>query len=219
MLKIYGVYKSRATRILWLVEELGMPFELIPVNQAYKLKDPTAADARLNTRSPEFLAVNPMGSIPTIEDDGLVLNESLAQTLYVAKKQGGTIAPRDLHEEAQMLQWSLFAATSIETEALKISMANVSGKLSTPEGQAEAAEVAKMLARPLGVLEKHFTQHDYAVGGRFTVADINLAEVVRYAQTYQPLFDAHPKTAEWLARVQGRPGFKAMWEKRLAEAE
>lgn len=219
MLKIYGVYKSRATRILWLVEELGMPFELVPVIQAYKLKDPMAADARLNTRSPEFLAVNPMGSIPTIEDDGLVLNESLAQTLYVAKKQGGTIAPRDLNEEAQMLQWSLFAATSIETEALKISMANVSGKLSTPEGQAEAAEVAKMLARPLGVLEKHFTQHDYAFGGRFTVADINLAEVVRYAQTYQPLFDAHPKTAEWLARVQGRPGFKAMWEKRLAEAE
>lgn len=219
MLKIYGVYKSRATRILWLVEELGMPFELVPVIQAYKLKDPMAADARLNTRSPEFLAVNPMGSIPTIEDDGLVLNESLAQTLYVAKKQGGTIAPRDLNEEAQMLQWSLFAATSIETEALKISMTNVSGKLSTPEGQAEAAEVAKMLARPLGVLEKHFTQHDYAVGGRFTVADINLAEVVRYAQTYQPLFDAHPKTAEWLARVQGRPGFKAMWEKRLAEAE
>jgi glutathione S-transferase len=219
MLKIYGVYKSRATRILWLVEELGMPFELKPVIQAYKLKDPMAPDARLNTRSPEFLAVNPMGSIPTIEDDGLVLNESLAQTLYVAKKTGGPIGPRDLHEEAQMLQWSLFAATSIETDALKISMANASGKLGSAEGQAEAAEVAKVLARPFGVLEKHFAQHDYAVGGRFTVADINLAEVVRYAQAYQPLFDAHPKTAEWLARVQARPGFKAMWEKRLAEVE
>lgn len=219
MLKIYGVYKSRATRILWLMEELGMPFELVPVIQAYKLKDPMAADARLNTRSPEFLAVNPMGSIPTIEDDGLVLNESLAQTLYVAKKQGGTIAPRDLHEEAQMLQWSLFAATSIETDALKISMANAGGKLSTPEGQAEAAEVAKMLARPFGVLEQHFSRNDYTVGGRFTVADVNLAEVVRYAQAYQPLFDAHPKTAEWLASVQARPGFKAMWEKRLAEVE
>ena len=95
MLKIYGVYKSRATRILWLVEELGVPFELVPVLQAYKLKDPTASGTRLNTRSPEFLAVNPMGSIPTIEDDGLVLNESLAQTLYVARKHGGPIAPRD----------------------------------------------------------------------------------------------------------------------------
>eukprot|EP01035_Chromulina_nebulosa_P014683 gene14683-biopygen12512 len=76
MLKIYGVYKSRATRILWLVEELGLPFEQVPVLQAYKLADPLAADARLNTRSPAFLAVNPMGGIPTIDDDGLVLNES-----------------------------------------------------------------------------------------------------------------------------------------------
>jgi glutathione S-transferase len=219
MLKIYGVYKSRATRILWLMEELGAPFELVPVLQAYKLADPMAADARLNTRSPAFLSINPMGSIPTIEDDGLVLNESLAQTLYVARKHGGPIAPRDLIEEAQMLQWSLFAATSIETDALKISMANVEGRLATEAGALEAQAVARILARPFGVLEKHFTANDYAVGGRFTVADINLAEIVRYAQAYQPLFDAHPKTAAWLAHVQARPGFKAMWAKRLAEVE
>jgi glutathione S-transferase len=219
MLKIYGVYKSRATRILWLMEELGSPFELVPVLQAYKLADPMAADARLNTRSPAFLEINPMGSIPTIEDDGLVLNESLAQTLYVAKKHGGPTAPRDLIEEAQMLQWSLFGATSIETEALKISMANNEGRLSTEAGQQEAKAVARILSRPFGVLEKHFAAHDFAVGDRFTVADINLGEIVRYAQTYQPLFDAHPKTAAWLARIQSRPGFKAMWEKRLAEVE
>ena len=219
MLKIYGVYKSRATRILWLMEELGAPFELVPVLQAYKLADPMAADARLNTRSPAFLSINPMGSIPTIEDDGLVLNESLAQTLYVARKHGGPIAPRDLIEEAQMLQWSLFAATSIETDALKISMANVEGRLATEAGALEAQAVARILARPFGVLEKHFSSNDYAVGGRFTVADINLAEIVRYAQAYQPLFDAHPKTAAWLAHVQARPGFKAMWAKRLAEVE
>jgi glutathione S-transferase len=219
MLKIYGVYKSRATRILWLLEELGMPFELVPVLQAYKLKDPMAADARLNTRSPDFLKLNPMGSIPTIEDDGLVLNESLAQTLYVAKKHGGPMAPRDLTEEAQMLQWSLFAATSIETDALKISTANNEGRLSTDAGQQEAKVVARILARPFGVLEKHFSHNDYAVGGRFTVADINLAEIVRYAQAYQPLFDAHPKTAGWLAHVQARPGFKAMWAKRAAEVD
>lgn len=219
MLKIYGVYKSRATRILWLMEELGTPFELVPVLQAYKLKDPMAPDARLNTRSPEFLAVNPMGSIPTIEDEGLVLNESLAQTLYVAKKNGGPIGPRDLQEEAQMLQWSLFAATSIETDALKISMANAEGRLSTEAGQQEAKVIARILARPFGVLEKHFAHNDYAVGGRFTVADINLAEIVRYAQAYQPLFDAHPKLAAWLAHVQARPGFKAMWEKRINEVE
>lgn len=219
MLKIYGVYKSRATRILWLMEELGTPFELVPVLQAYKLKDPMAPDARLNTRSPEFLAVNPMGSIPTIDDDGLVLNESLAQTIYVAKKSGGPLAPANAAEDALTLQWTLFGATSIETEALKISMANGEGRLASEAGQAEAKVVARILARPFGVLEKHFATHDYAVGDRFTVADINLGEMVRYAQAYQPLFDAHPKTAAWLTRIQSRPGFKAMWEKRLAEVE
>jgi glutathione S-transferase len=219
MLKIYGVYKSRASRILWLLEELGVPFELVPVLQAYKLADPMAEGVRLNTRSPEFLAINPMGSIPTIEDDGLVLNESLAQTLYVAKKHGGPMGPRDLTEEAQMLQWALFAATSIETEALKISQSNNEGRLSTEPGQQEAKVLTRILSRPFGVLEKHFSSNDYAVGGRFTVADINLAEIVRYAQAYQPLFDAFPKTAAWLAHVQARPGFKAMWEKRLAEVE
>lgn len=219
MLKIYGVYKSRATRILWLMEELGAPFELVPVLQAYKLDDPMAEGVRLNTRSPEFLKINPMGSIPTIDDEGLVLNESLAQTIHVAKKFGGPLAPKGPVEEALTLQWTLFAATSIETEALKISLANNEGRLATEAGQAEAKAVARILARPFGVLEKHFASNDYAVGGRFTVADINLAEIVRYAQAYQPLFDAHPKTAAWLARVQARPGFKAMWEKRLAEVE
>ncbi|MGL3606316.1 glutathione S-transferase family protein [Rhizobium sp. G187] len=219
MLKIYGVYKSRATRILWLLEELGLPFELVPVLQAYKLDDPKAPGVRLNTHSPEFLAINPMGSIPTIEDDGFVLNESLAQTIYVAKKYGGPLGPQDLSEDAQMLQWTLFAATSIESDALRISVSNSSGRLSTDAGQAEAKAAARLLARPFGVLEKHFSDHAYAVGDRFTVADINLAEIVRYAQPWQPLLDQHPKTAEWLARMQGRPAFKAMWAKRLAEVE
>lgn len=219
MLKIYGVYKSRATRILWLLEELGLPFELVPVLQAYKLADPMAPGVRINTRSPEFLAVNPMGSIPTIEDDGLVLNESLAQTLYVAKKYGGAFGPKDLIEDAEMLQWTLFAATSIETDALKISMANTEGRLTTEAGQAEAKALARILSRAFGVLEHHFATHRYLVGDRVTVADINVAEIVRYAQAWQPLFDAHPKTADWLARMQARPGFKAMWEKRLAEVE
>ena len=55
MLKIYGVYKSRATRTFWLAGELGLTFEHVPVIQAYKLADPMAPGTRVNTRSPEFL--------------------------------------------------------------------------------------------------------------------------------------------------------------------
>ena len=73
MLTIHGVTRSRASRIIWLCFELDVPFLQIPVIQAYRLADADAADAPLNTRSPEFLKLSPAGAIPVIEDDGLVL--------------------------------------------------------------------------------------------------------------------------------------------------
>jgi len=69
MLKIYGVYRSRATRNIWLCDEMGVPFESVPVIQANRLADPLAPGAPLNTKSPAFLAVNPAGAIPAIDDD------------------------------------------------------------------------------------------------------------------------------------------------------
>jgi len=210
MLTIYGVYRSRATRPLWLMEELGLPYRHEPVIQAYRLPDAHAPDAPFNTRSAAFLAINPMGSIPSMDDDGFVLHESLAITLYLARKHGGDLAPGDFQEEASMIQWALFAATSIETPALTIAM--------PPAGDAAAVDNAvTALARPFDVLEAHLKTNTYLVGGRFTAADINVAEIVRYAQGHAPLFATRPALKGWLETCQARPGFKAMWEKRLRE--
>jgi len=217
MLKIYGVYRSRATRPLWLIEELGIPFELVPVIQAYRLKEPMAPGAPVNTLSAEFLAVNPMGSVPSMDDDGFVLHESLAITLYLARKYGGDVSPRDIAEEALMVQWSLFGATSIETPALKISSTIAGGKQDSEEGKTDIEVSARLLKRPFDALEKHLSNNSHMVGGRFTVADINVAEVVRYAQGYAPLFDSRPALKAWIEAAQARPGFKAMWDKRTAE--
>jgi glutathione S-transferase len=215
MLKIYGAYRSRATRPLWLAEELGLAFDHIPVVQARRVSDPLAADAPINTRSPAFLAINPMGTIPSIDDNGFILHESLAIDLYLAKKYGGDLGPRDLAEDAQMTQWSLFVATEIESTALKISFASLA------EPSAEVTETidtaASALVRAFDVLEKHLMGKSYIVGDRFTIADINVAEIVRYAQSHAPLFETRPALKAWLERVQARAGFKAMWAKRLAE--
>ncbi|CDZ29510.1 glutathione S-transferase family protein [Neorhizobium galegae] len=217
MLKIYGVYRSRATRPLWLVEELGIPFEHIPIIQGYRLPEPMAPGAPVNTLSPEFLSINPMGSIPSMDDDGFVLHESLAITLYLARKYGGELGPKDIAEEGQMVQWSLFGATSIETPALKISATIAGGRAETEEGKADIEVAARTLKRPFDVLEKHLSNNSHMVGGRFTVADINVGEVVRYAQGYAPLFDSRPALKAWVEAAQARPGFKAMWDKRTAE--
>ena len=100
MLTIYGVHRSRAARAIWLANELGVSFAHVPVVQRYRLSAEAATSA-LHTRSPDFLKVNPNGHIPTIEDDGLVLSESLAINLYLAKKHGGPLAPADLAEDAR----------------------------------------------------------------------------------------------------------------------
>lgn len=217
MLTIYGVLRSRATRPLWLLGEIGMSFNHVPVIQAYRLKDPAAADAPLNTASPAYLRVNPQGQIPAMEEDGLILTESLGMTLYIAKRHGGDLGPRDLSEEALMIQWTLQAVTGIETPALEILYTYANGEATTPEGQGVIAIAAEKLRRPFRRLDAHLAGTDYMVGNRFTVADINVAECVRYAQGHAPLMAEFPALSAWLGRVQARPAFAAMMEKRLAE--
>ena len=151
-LKIYGVLRSRASRVVWLAYETGIPFELAPVIQAYRLSDPNALGAPLNTASPEFRAVNPNGLIPTIDDDGFVLHESLAINLYLAKKHGGPLAPVDVREDGLMTMWSLWAATECEPHTLQV----LYHRLSRPEKErdpAVAEAAVSALRRPFGVLD------------------------------------------------------------------
>ena len=217
MLTLYGVYRSRATRNVWLMNELGLPFTHVPVIQGYRLADPAAPDAPLNTTSTAFLAINPAGQVPFIVDDGLVLSESLAINLYLAKKHGGPLAARDPGEEAQMMQWALFGATQIEQTALDIYYPYADGTVHTPDGAARIAAAAEKLARPVATLNAHLAATGHVVGGRFTVADINMAEIIRYASAHQPLMQANPLVTGWLAACQTRPAFQQMWAARTAE--
>lgn len=217
MLTVYGVYKSRASRVYWLAEELGFAFRKEPVIQARKVADPLAADAPVNTKTPSFLAVNPMGQIPTIDDDGLVLTESLAILLYLAKKHGGPLAPKDLAEEGRMLQWLFWGATEVETSTILVTQGDERGDWKTDAGKAKLVSIGESLKRPFKAFELHLAKTDYAVGDRFTVVDLALAEIIRYGQGHPELFDGFPRVKAWLERCQARPGFKAMWEKRNAE--
>jgi len=217
MLTLYGIYRSRATRNIWLLAELGASYRFVPVIQGYRLPHPAAAGAPLNTTSPEFLAISPAGAVPVLDDDGFVLTESLAINLYLARKFGGTLAPTDAQEDARMQQWALYGVSSIEGPALDISYAYARGEDATEAGRAVIAAAEAKLQRPFKVLQAHLAADPHMVGGRFTVADINMAEMVRYAQAHGALMDAFPAVKAWLAACQSRPAFKAMWEKRAAE--
>ncbi len=218
MLTIYGVYRSRASRPLWVLAECGTPFTHVPVTQAYRLPDPQAPGAPLNTTMAEYLAVNPMGQVPAMRDGALVLTESLAISLHIARKYGGALGPASDDESGAMENWALMAATAIEPFAIQILYAVRDGLAGTPVGQAAMAEAAQKMERPLARLENDLAGRDWLLG-RFSVADICVAECLRYGQAYPGLMEPYPGVARWLAACQARPAFQQVWAARMAEPE
>src|SRR5712671_3628838 len=216
MLTIYGVCRSRASRNIWLAHELGLPFKQVPVIQHDRLPDAEAAGAPINTRSPAYLKINPNGRIPSIDDDGMVLHESLAINLYLAKKHGGPLAPADVAEDGEMGMWALWAATEVEPHSLNVLYHRI-GNAWGPKDAKIADAAVEALKAPFAVLDRALAKNGWLVGGRFTVADINAAEIVRYAQAAPELFDANPKVKAWLAACQARPAFRKMWDAREKE--
>ena len=217
MLKIYGVYQSRASRNYWMAHELGIAFESIPVIQARRVADPKAPDAPFHTRSDAFLAINPNGHIPTIDDDGLVLWESIAINLYLARKHKGPLAPQNVAEEGQIESWSLWAVNEIEQDAVKIVLTQDNALQDTPGGRETLAVATRLLKRPFEVLDAHLAGQDYLVGNRFTVADLNVAEICRYAMSEKALTEANPNVMAWYERCHDRPAFREMWKARALE--
>jgi glutathione S-transferase len=200
---------------------MGLAYEQIPVIQVYRLAKPKAKDAPLNTGSRAFRKINPNGLVPSMKDGRLVLHESLAINLYLAKKyakkQGTTLGPRTIAEDGQMTMWSLWAVTECEPHTIQI----LYHRAARPEAERDhalAARSVEAMQRPLDVLEAHLkSQGGFVVGGRFTVADVNLAEVLRYAQAAPELFAERPALKGWIEACQARPAFKAMMTERNAE--
>jgi len=101
-LRIYGIARTRAFRVLWIAKELDLDYEHIPLEIG-------AAGAG----KPDYLAINPNGRLPVIDDGGFVLWESLAITLYLAKKHG-RLYPSTLEGEAKAWQWSLWSVQEVD---------------------------------------------------------------------------------------------------------
>ncbi len=213
---IYGVYRSRASRNIWLCNEAGIAFEHVPVIQAYRLPHAGYPADMLHTQSPEFLAINPSGQIPSMTDGDLVLHESLGMNLYLAKTHGGALGPDGPVEDALMTQWTLWAATSCEPHTIEI-LYNRVGKPPEERDAAKADAAVAVLRRYFAVLDKALAATGFLVGGRFTVADINVAEVFRYARPAPELFADAPHVDRWLTACHARPAFKAMMAERDKE--
>ena len=197
MLELYGLANSRAFRCLWMLEEVGVPYKHIPLNfLGDDLKDPT------------FLAINPNGRIPCLVDDDLVLFESLAINLYLARRYSDSLWPEDEKSEARLLQWTLWAAN--ELEPLLSTIAFQLNRVSEEERDHAAIESAKeALLRPLGVLDSALESNATLAGPEFCVADLNVASVLVTATTIGYDFSTLKNATRWFQPSLGRPAGRA----------
>ncbi len=193
-MKLYGTKASRAMRSIWAAEEVGVDYEWIPTSFLEESK------------TPEYLALNPNGRIPALVDGELVLFESMAINLYLAKTYGGKLYPSDPHDEARALQWTIWGMTELEPHLIPM----VLHKVFLPEDQRDPAIVAKAEAeieRPLAVLDAHLADREYLLGGDFSIADLNLAGALATANFAEFDISKYENATRWMSRCTGRPSF------------
>ena len=193
-MKLYGVPGSRALRSIWAAEETGVDYEFVSTHFIGESK------------KPDYLALNPNGRIPTLVDGDLVLFESMAINLYLAKAHGGDLYPRDDADEARAIQWSFWGMTELEPVLMQM----VLHKVMLPEDQRNPAAVTKAesdIERPLNVLEAHLANRDHILGGDFTIADLNVAGALGLATFARFDVSKWSKVERWLSACTSRPAF------------
>jgi glutathione S-transferase len=197
-LTIYGIPRSRAIRTLWMAHELGLAYDLVEV--------PPGAEG---SRKPEYLAINPNGHVPFVDDDGLVLWESLAINLHLARKHGGPLAPASLAEDSLATMWTVWAATELEPPAAQAMMHTF--MLPEPDRvPGLKAAALQQVEAPLLVLEGALAKGEgYLFGERFTVADLNLVCCVFYLRMNPEALVDKPAIREWYQAAMSRPAAQA----------
>lgn len=192
MIKLYGVSRSRALRSLWMLEELGVPYENVKINTTGE------------SRTPEFLRINPNGHVPVLQEDGLTLCESLAINLYLARKYDKGLWPKTVEDEGRAFQWSLWAVTEIEDPILTA----LRHRLLLPEDQRDpkqAEAAAQKFTGPLKVLNDALGGKSYLLGEAFSVADLNVAGVMLLAKAAKFDISSAPNVQAWMERCTTRP--------------
>ncbi|MCB1774060.1 MAG: glutathione S-transferase family protein [Gammaproteobacteria bacterium] len=195
MITLYGITQSRAFRPLWLLYELGLPFEHVKLNfRGDDIKDPT------------YRALNPNGRVPTLVDGDLVLWESMAINLYLARKYGtgAGLWPETVEDEGRAMQWSFWVMTEVEHPLLTVLMHS----RVLPEDQRDADKASRnrgLLKAPFSVLDAALADRDYLAGDRFTVADLNVAAVLSWCKPARFGLKDYPNLSKWLDRCLDRP--------------
>lgn len=193
--KLHGSSRSRSARSLWALEELGVQYDHNPTPPA-------------DAKSAAHLKLNPNGHVPVLEDDGVVLWESMAINLYLAEKYGkNKLWPAEPAAHAEIFKWSFWAMTEVEPHLITILRNRV---LNPPEQRDEkaAAAAVEALKAPMNALEESLKGKEYLLGKNFTIADLNVAAVMSWIPMMRLDISAWPSVQAWLNKCLGREANK-----------
>ncbi|MET0404970.1 MAG: glutathione S-transferase family protein [Cystobacter sp.] len=181
-MKLYFAPRTRATRARWLLEELGVPYELVKLDLT-----------RQENTTPAYLAVHPLGEVPALVDGDVTLRESLAICLHLADwfPEKHLAPPIGSAERGPYYQWMVFAEGRLDP--LVMEFAN----------EAPARNRTRLTA-VLQVIDAGLGEREFLVGGAFTAADVVMASILHLAHTLK-LLGEHPRLEEYVKRHSRRP--------------
>jgi glutathione S-transferase len=195
MIVFFGSPKSSATRTHWMLEEVGAPYEYRQVD----LSQPRPE------RPPEFLAASPSGKVPALIDGDVRLFESMPINLYLAERYRPELGPKDSAERAQMLQWCFWVAMNVHP--LLIAVLYHTRLLPEAQRRPEEAEQNRgWSADYFTALDRALEGKEWLVGGRFTVADVNVGAIAEEADRYGVALGDNIRS--WMKRFQARPAYQ-----------
>ncbi len=198
MLTIHHLGHSQSERIVWLCEELEIPYALTRHQR----------DSATLLSPPELRALHPLGAAPLIEDDGLLLAESAAITEYIIIKHGGgrlRLAP-DHADFTSYLYWFHFSNGNLQPVMGRLMVVNRAGL--APDHPVRVAAQGRV-DRALALLEARLGEADYLAGKEFTAADIMSVFSLTTMRLFQPLdLRPYPNILAYLQRIGARPGYR-----------
>ncbi len=184
-------------KVHWALEEMGTPYKYQTVDLIKR-----------EQKSPAFMALNPNGRVPVIDDDGFILFESNAILWYLADKFGhGVIVPDDVKERSHIDQWMWWQASDLAAATGRPWRMKTFARFGQPFDEAEHRKLIETAQTPLKLLDQHLSGRQFAVADKFTIADIALAESFGLCEDAGISRADLPNLNAWHARLAERPAF------------
>jgi glutathione S-transferase len=197
-IRLYSWPMSSGTRVQWALEELGVPYEYVPLDRS-----------KNEHKAPAYLVLNPAGKVPALVDGDETYFESAAIMIHLGEKYGveRKLWPASGQDRADALSWSVWSMTELHVFALRYIYHGLDSPVSyKPDQRSKAAADVNLAAttRNLAMLDARLASREFLLGG-FTLVDVLAGSTVRFIKRVGVSTEAVPHVNAWLARLAQRP--------------